>query len=72
MAAISEQTKYLLELDGMHEYKGRLYLPFMPPGLLEQVQEFETRPGDIIFGTFPRSGRPMVCNSCQNNNITVK
>ena len=47
---------YLFEIEGMHNHRGRLYMPFTPPSIIHQTEEFEMREGDVLFGTFPRSG----------------
>lgn len=43
-------------MPGSHEYKGRLYLPFMPPSIIEAASNFPATKGDVIFGTYPRAG----------------
>ena len=49
--------KYVFNLDGMHDYLGTLYLPFMPPELLKEVSALDMSGGDVLFGTYPRSGK---------------
>ena len=43
-------------MEGSHEYKGRFYLPFMPPSAIEATSAFPAEAGDVLFGTYPRSG----------------
>ena len=50
------ERRYLYNLEGMHDYKGTLYLPFMTPELIEETSDLEMSHGDILFGTYPRSG----------------
>ena len=54
--AESQESPYLFDKPGMHEYRGVLYLSFMPPSLLEQLQELPMYAEDVLFGTYPRSG----------------
>lgn len=59
-AGVESKQRILFQLPGMQEYNGHFFLPFEPPWLLEEVKSLDMYDGDILFGTYPRSGTPFL------------
>jgi hypothetical protein len=41
---------------GYFEYKGKLYMPYEPPQVIEAASNFPAQGGDVLFGTYLTSG----------------
>ena len=49
-------------MEGSHTYLDRHYMPFMPPSIIQAASTFPACSGDVLFGTYPRSGTALAAN----------